>query len=75
VVDYSDILIEQIKKLIILETKEKYEDCARIKKYLDGLSEALAQTINDLAGVPIDNTIDAMKHTSKTIYDKLKASM
>jgi len=69
--EYSELLIEQTKLLIINENEENYEQCHSIKEYLNMVSINVATTISEMSGVPYDVTINRLEQMQKYIYTNL----
>ena len=72
--EYTDILIDQTKILIVQEDEENFEACAVIRDYIDHLANNVATTISDMSGVPYENSYQRIKQTQKYIYDNLQAT-
>jgi len=69
--EYSELLIEQTKLLIMNENEENYEQCHSIKEYLNMVSINVATTISEMSGVPYDVTINRLEQMQKYIYTNL----
>jgi uncharacterized protein YnzC (UPF0291/DUF896 family) len=69
--EYSELLIEQTKLLIMNENEENYEQCHSIKEYLNMVSINVATTISEISGVPYDVTINRLEQMQKYIYTNL----
>ena len=70
--EYTDILIDQTKELIIHEDNEEFEACAVIKDYIDEIAHNVATTINEMSGVSYEDSMKKIKQTQKYIYDNLQ---
>ena len=69
--EYSELLIEQTKLLIINENEENYEQCHSIKEYLNMISINVATTISQMSGVDYDVTMNRLIQMQKYIYRNL----
>lgn len=69
--EYSQLLIEQTKLLIINENEENYEECHSIKEYMNMVSINVATTISEISGVDYQTTINRIEQMQKYIYNSL----
>jgi cell division septum initiation protein DivIVA len=69
--EYSELLIEQTKLLILNENEENYEQCHSIKEYMNMVSNNVATTISEMSGVDYQVTMNRLIQMQKFIYTNL----